>query len=660
MRIATPSHGLPVRWQEFDRSRTVGLTVQAGGQPGMPGGGLPQVRNAIRAWNEARGSRVNLAVDGVSRRTFPATVRDGVNSITFEDPFNEIPGSFAPLFGGTLAAAWVKEQCSPGMKPHSIPGGGSRQAMPIIEADITTQDGYWTSLVHSADALRNFEELMAHELGHLIGIDHTCRQGFCTTRATHEAIMRPFAHSDGRGAALSSDDLDAARSLYPVPPSDSTLRPPTDVRVVPTSSTSVRVTWRDRSSNEEGFLVWGRAEGGGWQVAARTPANVEEAWIEGLRPGGRYYGLVRAFRGDLYADSAQVQVSMPSDPSTPGTLQGDQFVLDFTARTTDSEIFGKSAGWSSDKGVLLSLFDSDNPEALVKVLDGRSVNGHWWLDLAVTSDLTAISRVTHRVAGDEWLVLTGLARNIFRDPGEAATHLVHCAVPASRTDNLCAISGYGTTVSLRDAWDSYGRIPSKYFAASSAATAADHVNAESPDGLFRRAAGSSAAANPSGLQHVISPLLTFTAAASTLQHSRFRVNFGAEANGSTIVGRSAGWSSDKGVLYSLFDSDNPEALVKVLDGRSVNGHWWLDLAVTSDLHTATRVTHRDTGDEWVAITGLGKDVFIDPGAAANRLVHCAFPKSRTDNFCTLSGYGTTVSLRDAWDSAGRIPSSHFD
>jgi hypothetical protein len=36
--------GFPLRWQEFDRNDSVGFIVHSGGQPGVPGGGLRQVR----------------------------------------------------------------------------------------------------------------------------------------------------------------------------------------------------------------------------------------------------------------------------------------------------------------------------------------------------------------------------------------------------------------------------------------------------------------------------------------------------------------------------------------------------------------------------------------------------------------------------------------
>lgn len=145
----------------------------------------------------------------------------------------------------------------------------------------------------------------------------------------------------------------------------------------------------------------------------------------------------------------------------------------------------------------------------------------------------------------------------------------------------------------------------------------------------------------------------------TLQSGQFDVQFGATANGERVDGQLAAWASDKGILFWLFDSQNPEALFKVLDGRSVNGHWWIDLAVTSDLPTATIATPTGRGktDAWRILTGPARSIFSDE--TSNALVHCAFPSDRSDNRCSISGPGTTLSLRDAWDAQGRIPAEHY-
>jgi len=659
-----------MRWTEFEQGDTVSFRIQEPGAQPVVGNSYEDIRqeihDAVRAWNRDSLSRVELRYYTRSFQVpYEGPVYRGNNYILWDDPFDQNPGEVGPG-GGVVAWAPVWFACNSPPVPHP---NGEWSDVRIVQADITTRNGLrtWLWQQDSRDwaMRRNFEAIMAHELGHTLGFGHPCgddESGERRTTATNEAIMRATAHGDARGARLSSDDLAILRILYPAPASARPPAAPTNVTATPTNNTTVRVTWRDRSYDEEGFVVWSRLAGAGWETALRTQANIEGAHVYGLRPGGRYNFLVRSWRGDLHADSDPVTVTMPSDQTTPGTLQDLQFGVDFSARANGSTTIGKAANWSSDKGVLYWLFDPQNPEALVKVLDGRNINGHWWFDLAVASDLRTVSRVTHRGTGDAWVAITGIGRDVFSEPGETANRLVHCAFPASRADNTCAVSGYGTTISLRDAWESSGRIPSRYFGESSASATGRQMEPE-PDSshrLFVRAQSSHSAANPRADRPIRLPAPSVAAAASPLQGSRFGINFSARANDSTTIGKSADWSSDQGVLYWLFDPQNPEALVKVLDGRSINGHWWFDLAVASDLLAVTRVTHRLSGEEWVATTGFGKDVFSEAGGTEDRLVYCAYPASRADNKCAVWGYGTTISLRDAWDSSGRIPLIHYD
>lgn len=171
----------------------------------------------------------------------------------------------------------------------------------------------------------------------------------------------------------------------------------------------------------------------------------------------------------------------PNPPTTPsdGTLQNGQFAVLFGATANGERVDGQLAAWASDKGILFWLFDSQNPEALFKVLDGRSINGHWWMDLAVTSDLrtATVAAPAGRVQTDTWPIVTGPASSIFSD--ETSSALVHCAFPSNRSDNRCSLSGLGTTISLRDAWNSQGRISAKYYT-SSVGTAFGGAVAEPP------------------------------------------------------------------------------------------------------------------------------------------------------------------------------------
>ena len=119
------------------------------------------------------------------------------------------------------------------------------------------------------------------------------------------------------------------------------------------------------------------------------------------------------------------------------------------------------------------------------------------------------------------------------------------------------------------------------------------------------------------------------------------------------------WSSRKGILFWTFDPDNPEALVKVLDGRQHNAHWWMDVVVASDLVTTTAVRHKGTGAAWAVETGRAREFGITDPDIADDLMHCATPWDRPDDQCAIVGFGTTVSLRDAWTSGGLIPRKYY-
>jgi len=134
-------------------------------------------------------------------------MQDGVNGIYFEDPNDELPGTFDCLQGGTLGVGGAISQTP------SMAFRGS-QWDPIIEGNVVIQDGLNCTFMISA----NFAELYTHEVGHALGMGHPCgdqASGTCIIGSEFdEAVMRADSHGDGRGAMIRSDDVKGIQFLY--------------------------------------------------------------------------------------------------------------------------------------------------------------------------------------------------------------------------------------------------------------------------------------------------------------------------------------------------------------------------------------------------------------------------------------------------------------
>ncbi len=104
-----------------------------------------------------------------------------------------------------------------------------------------------------------------------------------------------------------------------------------------------------------------------------------------------------------------------------------------------------------------------------------------------------------------------------------------------------------------------------------------------------------------------------------LQDSRFAVVVGwwtgdGESGPATVV--QAG-TNDSG-LFTFFNRENWEILIKVLDGCALNGHMWVYGASTTDLGYRVRVT--DT------LTGAAREYRNEPGLPAPAITDAkAFP-----------------------------------
>jgi Matrixin/Fibronectin type III domain len=284
----TPSSGNAIRWFRFDRGQRVDWRLQTGGQPGLgEAASIEAFKDAIAAWNADGATNIQYNYVGTTSAANGLAHSDGVNAIAFDDPFRDDPneaveGTFACGRGGVIAIGgpWFfnTTQAFRGNPYHET-----------AEADIVTNDGTECLFRNNGSVAR---EVFAHELGHTLGLGHSSDQ---------EALMFASAHNDNRGARLSPDDRAGVAQLYgngSGPASGpSNLAAPARLTAKALSSTSVRLTWRDKAKGEEGFSIEFKKKGGKWAEILTVEADATTAVIEDLGPGVTYVFRLRAVGG---------------------------------------------------------------------------------------------------------------------------------------------------------------------------------------------------------------------------------------------------------------------------------------------------------------------------------------------------------------------------
>jgi ELWxxDGT repeat protein len=201
---------------------------------------------------------------------------------------------------------------------------------------------------------------------------------------------------------------------------------------------------------------------------------------------------------------------------------------------------GRAAPLTGDTGTFW-FFDAANLEVVLKVLDGTRLNGHRWVFYG------ALSSVEYTLAVTD--TLTGAVARYFNPAGNLAS------VADTRAFGPQGATGAPARVAPRRPPDG-GRVKT-----------------------VRGAAGA-CVAGPERL---------------CLQGGRFAVSVAwKDFEDRTGVGQARAVTGDTGSFW-FFDAANVELLVKVLDGRGVNGKFWVFYGALSSVEYTLTVTDTQTG-----------------------------------------------------------------
>jgi ELWxxDGT repeat protein len=203
------------------------------------------------------------------------------------------------------------------------------------------------------------------------------------------------------------------------------------------------------------------------------------------------------------------------------------------------------------------FFDAANVEVVLKVLDGSPLNGHAWVFFGSLSN-------------------------------------VHYTVTVTDTQTLASRryeNTAGTVASVADT-AAFGPRGAKIASLASASSPA------SPGGVVRRA-GHAAQTSQGSTACVTGPTRL------CLQQGRFAVDVAwRDFAGHSGVGQASPLTTDTGSFW-FFSAANVELMVKVLDGRGVNGKFWVFFAALSTVEYTVTVTDTETGAQRVYVNPSG-------------------------------------------------------
>lgn len=301
------------RWFRFASGQTA-QWYSSGTQPGYADGGASELLAAMQAWTGYSSASIDYSYVGSRSGSMGGlSTPNGVNEVLFNDPLNEISGTWNRTTGGVVGTGGFngvssKQNFTATFAADATHPAGTLSAWNIIEGNLTIQDGVSSSNGISSKLLA---EIVAHEFGHTLGFGHSADGG---------ALM--YASVTGVGPTLRTDDQTAARWLYPngsgtpPPPSPTVPAAPSALTAL-ASGSNIDLSWVDNATNETGQSVYLATSTGAFSKVTNVGANVRTARLSGLASGiYRIYVVAYNAAGNSAASNTAT-ATIASAPVTP-------------------------------------------------------------------------------------------------------------------------------------------------------------------------------------------------------------------------------------------------------------------------------------------------------------------------------------------------------
>ena len=341
---------------------------------------------------------------------------------------------------------------------------------------------------------------------------------------------------------------------------------------VPAGDRGATLHWGGRWATAPGgrLRVQGRTPASdGWVELATAAANDASVRIEGLASQTPYtFRLAAGGAGaEEYSELVSLTTGPPVESCRDGApylcLQNERFEVRVHWSNPDrSGDFGKGTAvpaGASDESGLFWFFDPDNVELVLKVLDGRAVNGNHWVFFGALSDV------------EYWVTV---------DDTASGRRLTYYNPPKT----IC------------------GQSDTQSFGSASLASGASYSSSLGVDvpgtGLMRLKAapldrvGASAEAANSGDCAPGDQRLCLLGGRFAVEVEFVDPNDGTGKVGHVLPALSTGNTG----FFWFFSPGNVELAAKVLDGRALNGKFWFLYGGLSDVEFVITVTDTETGE----------------------------------------------------------------
>lgn len=331
----------------------------------------------------------------------------------------------------------------------------------------------------------------------------------------------------------------------------------------------LRLTWEDRSDDEAFFAIEiARASETTWRRVAA--ADRDATSFERFLSGGSFRVRVRAVKGSLLSPpSNEVTVTVTGFCRATDTelcLAGDRFRVwvnwyNQHAEPEDRVVTPAQAvpaGDDNEESGYFWFFTRQNLELVVKMLDGTTLNGHFWFFWGGLSDLSYTIYVEDTLASE--------TRSYINPPGRICGGSDTSAFP------LDAASGGSEWPATPAGLPPAG---SRSFAAA--------VGPATRFALLDAPSTVTAAAHP------FTPCVADDGTLCLLDGAlAVTVEWTDQHNGGSGLGRAVPYTDLTGFFW-FFQPENVELIVKALDGRTVNGKIWVFYGALSDVGYTIRV-----------------------------------------------------------------------